>query len=195
MFNLLKKKNPYNYFDRTGWKKSTSVKKAVDAEGNFIPWVNYSYLTFIEPRLHEELRVFEYGSGASSIYYEQRVGEYYAAEDNLEWLFWVKERVQNPENIILPFGKYYDAIEGKGEFDIVIVDSKQRHRCVYKAIDHLTAEGVIILDDSERVRYEKVFKKMVQNGFKRLDFCGLSPVIPDYKCATIFYREGNCLGI
>ena len=81
------------------------------------------------------------------------------------------------------------------EFDLIVVDGRQRVSCVKHSISCLSERGVLVLDDSERPKYSEAHKIMKQAGFRKIDFFGIS--LGDYgmKSTTFFYREGNCLKI
>jgi len=46
---LIKDESPYLY--QTGWMASLEQKQPIDSKGNFIPWMNYSVVKFLEKRL------------------------------------------------------------------------------------------------------------------------------------------------
>jgi hypothetical protein len=51
-------------------------------------------------------------------------------------------------------GDYCRAIGETGDqYDVVIVDSRDRMNCLKQSISALTSRGVILLDDSQRRRY------------------------------------------
>ncbi|MCH2224868.1 MAG: hypothetical protein MK066_08880 [Crocinitomicaceae bacterium] len=47
-----------------------------------------------------------------------------------------------------------------GFFDFIIVDGRARPECVFRSIDKLKSNGLMILDNSERVRYDVAFKHL-----------------------------------
>ena len=81
------------------------------------------------------------------------------------------------------------------EFDIVIVDGRDRVNCIKNSISSLSDSGVMILDDSERSEYIDGIQFLSLNNFKKLDFWGISPGLFYKKCTTVFYKQNNCLGI
>jgi hypothetical protein len=62
-------------------------------------------------------------------------------------------------------------------------------------VKYLHEYGVIILDDSERSDYTSGINLLQNNGFKQIDFTGVSAGIFFRKCTTIFYKDNNCLDI
>lgn len=188
------------YLREVGWINSVTASQVTDARNNPLPWLTYPFISFITGRLKPGFRVFEYGSGNSTLYYAGKVLEVDALEHDQDWYLKMKEVL--PANASLYFceltsnGTYshYAAVTGK-QYDIIIVDGRDRVNCCKNSIPALAAGGVIVLDDSERNRYSGGVAFLAESGFKSLDFCGLAPVIDYQKCTTIFYRADNCLGI
>lgn len=48
------------YLVQTGYIKSIKSFEPVNKEGNPIPWMNYSFIDFLEPRLNQSMNIFEY---------------------------------------------------------------------------------------------------------------------------------------
>jgi hypothetical protein len=74
------------------------------------------------------------------------------------------------------------------KFDIIIIDSKKRFSCAKQAIQGLKSDGIIILDDSQRSNYQKIFQYFEQLNFKKIDFFGIAPGQLTLKNTTIFYK-------
>ena len=74
------------------------------------------------------------------------------------------------------------------KFDIIIIDSKKRFNSAKQAIQSLKPDGIIILDDSQRPNYQKIFQYFEQLDFKKMDFFGIAPGQLSLKNTTIFYK-------
>ena len=181
-----------------GWFRSFNSKQSVDAEGNPIPWYTYTFIFFLKPRLSSGFEVFEYGSGNSTRWYAARVKHVTAVEHDTNWIKQISSTL--PANTTLlerSLGDtYVDAVKtGNKLYHIIAVDGRNRVRCTAAAVDCLTPDGVLILDNSEREWYQKAKDIMRQRGFRQLDYYGILPIISTESCSTVFYRDGNCLGI
>ncbi len=189
----------YDYLYEIGWTKSVSKKIPVNCDDEPIPWVTYGFIHFIEKRLKNDMSVFEFGSGYSTIWYAKKVNSIICLEHDKDWFEKIKNQL--PENAII---NYCELIENyynrflfrlKKEFDIIIIDGRQRVECIKNSISNLKDDGVMVLDDSERKQYTEGIKYLLDNGFKQIDFWGISPCLTYKKCTTIFYKSNNCLGI
>lgn len=181
-----------------GWFRSFHQKQSIDAQGRPLPWYTYAFIAFLTPRLKADFEVFEYGSGNSTRWYAQRVRRVVSVEHDQDWVRQIS--AQMPENVTLltrPLdSSYVEAVAAPGRlFDLIVVDGRQRVACTKAAVKHLTKDGVLILDNSEREAYQEAKDFMQQQGFRRIDFVGMAPIVGHETCTTLFYRAENCLEI
>ena len=189
-----------SYLHTTGWYESFKRGYPCDLHGNELPWMNYPIIALLNERLTNDLTLFEYGSGYSTIYYGNRVCSVDSIEYDQNWLDRMREHL--PENANVQYieqdvdGKYCRAIhEYEQDFDVVVIDGRDRINCVKQAINKLTDRGVIILDDSHRKEYLPAIVHAEQCGFRALNVEGIKPTGGRIYRTTIIYRNGNCLGI
>lgn len=187
------------YLADKGWFNAYLKQAAIDDTGNCIPWLTYSFIDFIQDRLNKSHAIFEFGSGNSTIFYSKYTKQVVAVEHDLNWYNKVKTLLANNAELIyceLQSGLYAQSvINTNRKFDIIIVDGRDRVNCCKTAVNALTEEGVIILDDSERENYKEAHLFLKNQGFKHLPFTGMAPGVILSKCTSVFYKSNNCLGI
>ena len=187
------------YLKDIGWFESFENEKPVDGENNPLPWVTYPFIEFIKPRLQNVATVFEFGSGNSTLFYSRFVNQLVAVEHDKQWYEHVKFNM--PDNVNIKYEKLeydgqYCRAAASHNYDLIIIDGRDRTNCIYQSINSLTSKGCIVLDDSERDRYQEAITWLTQErGFKKIDFWGISPGLFYLKNTTIFYRNGNVLNI
>ncbi len=187
------------YLLETGWLNSYKKKEPLDELNNPLPWMTHSFIRFIENRLKNDLSIFEFGSGNSTLYFAPRVKHVTSVEHNHEWLNKLKSKV--PSNVELIYNEFpseeysSSVMRTKKKYDIIIDDAMDRVNVIYNSIASLTSHGVLILDDSEREDYREGIELLLKNNFKKLDFWGLAPGVLFNKCTTVFYKNNNCLDI
>lgn len=188
------------YLYDVGWIKSFISGVPVDKDGNPLAWVTYSFMDFIEDRLNNGMEIFEFGAGNSTLWYAGRVDSVTSVEHDQEW--YEKIRNKMPDNVSLyhrelKYGGEYSRFPNQLEkrFDIIIVDGRDRVNCMKHSVESIKEGGIIVLDDSERAQYMKGVEFLLNRGFKKLDFWGISPGLFYKKCTTVFYKKENCLGI
>ena len=190
----------FGYLLQTGWFNSFKQGKPFDKDNNPIPWFTYPAVEFLSERLNNEMNVFEFGSGNSTLFFAERVNAITSVEHNKDWYDIISN--QSPENSKIIFTKtelskeYTKALEITNQrFDIIIVDGIYRNDCIKISLKYLSEAGIIILDDAERNDYSEGIKFLQKNGFRQIDFSGIAPGIFFRKCTTIFYKDKNCLNI
>ncbi len=200
MINVLVSFYHSGYLLETGWIRSYLNGFPVDKEGNSLPWFTLGFISFLEPRLDNNIKIFEYGAGNSTIYFSTRIKNLISIESDSAWLNQLKPKL--PQHCIIESvtsadpGAYSKRIfDFDQKFDIVIVDAIFRNESMINCIPALSERGVIILDDSEREEYQSTINEMLKLGFKKIDFWGMAPGVTFNKCTSIFYKSINCLGI
>jgi hypothetical protein len=189
------------YLVDIGWFNSYKTKQSINALSKPIPWTTYPFIDFIIERLSKEITVFEYGSGNSTLFWAERVKEVNSVEHDPDWFNLITQKTSPHKNVVI---KYSDSVKDSysaairlfsKKFDLIMVDAIDRVDCMKSSLDHLTENGVVILDDSEREEYKEGIEFIINNGFRRIDFWGIAPTILFKKCTTVFYKSNNCLGI
>lgn len=185
---------------RNGWLKSAEKGRSINAEGEAIPWYTYSFLHFLEGKVKEEMRIFEYGSGYSTIWWAKRASSVVACEHDAYWYQSLKSKL--PANVVghhVPLdydGEYSKCIKQYSkEFDIVIIDGRDRNHCAMNAVPAMKEHGILIWDNSDRARYSEGMEHLKKLGFKQLEFYGLGPTSAAEWGTSIFYRTANCFNI
>lgn len=189
-----------SFLNQSGYTNSIALKRPCRRDGSYLPWMNYQVISFLEQRLSQDLSLFEYGSGYSTLFYSSLINDVTAVEHHKEWFDIVK--TMKPESVELIYQPIDDteaycnaAGRDNKQYDVIIVDGRERVRCAALAKECLSEKGVLILDDSSRPRYTDAFDTLLEAGFKKLDFMGLKPGSINAHQTTIFYRSVNCLGI
>ena len=183
-----------SYLWRTGWINSVIQHRPVDESGLPVPWMNYSVIEFLRSRLNEELLVFEYGCGYSTLFFSRYVREVNAVESKFDWYELIKS--QMPHNCEVVYKdlsadhQYEEAISTfQKNYDLVVIDGRRRVECLRYLLPFLDERGAILLDDSSRRRYRPIFDKLNEAGFNHITFSGLKPLSNRQHSTTIFYKN------
>ncbi|MBN7798314.1 class I SAM-dependent methyltransferase [Parahaliea mediterranea] len=189
-----------SFLAQQGYTESIKQKRPCKPDGTPLPWMNYQVVHFLEQRLRKDHNLFEYGSGYSTQFYARHAGTVTSVEHNRDWYNILNKN--KPENVELLFrdigdiNGYCQAIAGGDRrFDIIVVDGRERLQCMEVAVDFLSEQGVVLLDDSSRKRYQDGRSAMKRRGFRELDFIGIKPGGLSTHQTTLFYKENNCLGL
>ena len=165
-----------------------------------IPYTNLQLIEFLRNHAirNPHSKVFEYGSGSSTLFFEDNYKEVYSVEYDEDWyriikkdlkktnLYLVKPEIsKNPKIKSKKFGfRQYDFTKFVNfiktldtKFDIIFIDGRARLDCLNVAKDYLNPDGIIILDDSHRFRYKKILEIESQNK-TIINFKGLTTFVP-----------------
>jgi hypothetical protein len=188
------------YLNDVGWIRSRRTKRPVDRRGRPIPWYTYPAIEFVRPRLRPTMRVFEFGSGNSTLWWADRVAAVMSVEHNPAWA--TKMAAQVPPNVtylhvpLEPNGAYCRAAQSAPDaFDIIVIDGRDRVNCAREGLASLRSDGVIIWDNSDRLKYRPGFEYLEEHGFRRIQFSGHGPINAHSWETSVFYRSENCFGI
>lgn len=197
-YRLLSRRD--SFLRQSGFLRTHQYLEPVDDRGNPIPWLNYSFIHFLEERLSPAMRLFEYGAGYSTLWFAQRVKEVHALEYDRQWEVQLRQMLEGLSNVRLQFqelGPEYisTALEDEEGYDLILVDGRERVACLEKSLSALRPGGVIVLDDSEREEYQAAFSRAREAGYRWLTISGLKPFSFGREQSTVFYQNDNCLGI
>ena len=188
------------YLSEKGWLKSFRTKQSIDKNGNPLPWCTYSYIQFIEPRLTNAMDVFEFGCGNSTLWFARKVRSVRSVDHDKHWVEKISPQLPHNASIVYKElnegGEYSNEVRSqKKNYHIIVIDGRDRNNCVLNSMNSLTSDGVIVFDNSQLPEYSSSLNYLTEQGFRRLDFYGLLPIVPTENCTTIFYRSNNCLNI
>src|SRR5687767_11722284 len=85
-----------------------SVNKTTTPLDLELPWFSYAAIDFLDTYLQSYMKVCEYGSGGSTLFFSRRVKSVYSIEDNAEWFSLVTNKVEeknirNVEVVLRPY--------------------------------------------------------------------------------------------
>jgi hypothetical protein len=168
------------------------------------PWWPYDAVTWVARYLPVHARVFEYGGGGSTLWLEDRGAVVTVAEHNEGWYQQLSEALLPGSRVILRrtesagqivsavepgfFDDYVAAIneESAESLDLVIVDGRARVDCVRLAMPKVKRGGLLLLDDSDRPRYQPAISLLA--GWERQVFEGLKPGEPSPTQTSLWCR-------
>lgn len=183
-----------------GWFRSFREQASVDANGNPIPWLTYPAIEFLDKRINNNMSVFEYGCGNSTLWWASKVNEIISVEHDKRW--YDKFELIVPQNVTLSHvalenGDAYakKIIAYKKNFDIIVIDGRDRVNCAVSSLNAIKDDGVIIWDNSDRREYEIGINLLKDNGFRKIEFIGMCPVVNIKSETGIFYKDNNVLNI
>jgi hypothetical protein len=145
-----------------------------------LPWWTLDAAEKVSGFLEERpgARIFEWGSGASTIWLARRAASVHSVEHDVAWAQSMARDLP-PNATVTPvpashpqtdgavrvashkagfagldFTEYVEAIDRvDGAFDLIVIDGRARESCLPKAVHRLAPGGLIVFDNVERSRY------------------------------------------
>ncbi len=166
--------------------------------GKPLPWMNYHAIDYISELPKENLKIFEYGSGSSTLYWVSAGSEVVSVEHDKEFYnelsvklngsikyLLIEPELRNSDVDYNPaspdlfqssdfrgysFEKYVKAIDVFQDefFDIVVIDGRARPSCIKRAISKVKRGGKLIIDNSDRDYYLSLTSEMLVGWSKRI---------------------------
>jgi hypothetical protein len=181
------------------WYWSQSASPAEQGK----PWITFEATRLLDRRLRKAARVFEYGSGGSTVFFGRRGAEVVSVEHDRDWHARIREataalpRVEvvlaeprvprddeeaafsstSEEFVGQTFIEYVTVVDRYPDhhFDVLVVDGRARPSCFFRAEPKVRVGGLVVLDDSERPRYGRVVEAATSAGWLEAGRYGPKP--------------------
>jgi predicted O-methyltransferase YrrM len=148
------------------------------------PYYTPGAIAELEAVLNRSSIVFEWGSGVSTIWFARRVASITSIEHDASWFQkvsgWLREAdiagatVRHVPDESGSFHSYSSAIleYPDNSFDLIAIDGRARVACAQHAVNKLKPNGHLLLDDSQRPRYQPI-AGLIPGARARVFDCGL----------------------
>ena len=178
-----------------------------------VPWWTYGAIDAVEEWLagrDGDVRVFEWGSGASTIWLARRVASVRSVEHHggfgtmiqEQLTAWPTARLDIVEPVPSDSPMISSAKEGHGRLDftdyvrhidtidgpfgLIVIDGRAREACLTAALDRLEPDGIIVFDNTLRRRYRRAIAvaPVAEKVYR-----GLTPTLPYPDQTSILRRR------
>jgi hypothetical protein len=166
-----------NWLKAHGYDCSLQTSHAIDSNRKPIPWYTYPFIEYLRQFDFSHARVFEFGSGNSTLFWASRCAEVISVEHNPEWYEFMRGQLPNNASLHLRNNadEYATIInEIGGEFDIIVIDGEWRLKCAQASLKHLSKHGLLILDNSDW--FVDTSRYLRAQGLFQIDFSGPGPI-------------------
>ena len=161
-----------------------------DGDGNWMPLFTYPCVEYLRQFDLRDKRVFEWGSGASTLYWMDRARSVVSIENNPEWFGIVSRRKNERVRLVLDESRRFPLrIRDESEpFDLIVIDSRgYRYDCAVEATKKLASGGMIILDNADwHPRSAGVLRDA---GLIQVDFSGFKVTESHTSTTSVFLHR------
>lgn len=160
-----------------------------------LPWLAFDMIDLLDAAVTRASTVFEYGGGGSTLWFADRAGAVVTVEHDPEWGQSLLAATAGDERLTVllrpatdQYAAYVSAIDEYPDkhFDVVVVDGRERVRCVAAAVSKVRPGGLLLLDDSDRPRYAQAHRAM--SGWPARTITGLAPFKPMAGTTTVWRK-------
>ena len=198
------------------WVRSLfSIYDVNDMNHLDLPWWPFAVIGKVENFIAErqgEIRVFEFGAGASTLWLARRCETVISVEHDESFVRVLQPLLKELKNVTLhgipprsmtspliasarpgyqgyDFSDYVGSISREKElFDLIVVDGRARNDCLRASVEKLAPGGMLLFDNTDRERYSQALQEV---PWRRQDFSGLTPALPLPSKSTVFIKPGN----
>lgn len=206
---VLNRETPPLRGDLWRWLHSLFAIYDIDAMVRLdLPWWTLRAAKLVDRFLQQRpgAMVFEYGSGASTVFLAKRAEIVVSAEHDPRWHATVTKKVAGHPNVLLTlaeaepvdaqsthwsahrawsgydFNNYVQAIDRfEGLFDLIVIDGRCRAHCLQAAKRRIKPDGLILFDNAGRRRYRAALEG---SAMPKLATSGLTACLP-YPDSTV----------
>lgn len=82
------------FLEPSGWVRSRVERAPQRKDGSPLPWFTYSAIEFLHQIVRPSDRVFEYGAGHSTLWWQEHVAAVVSVEHDLQWIDQIKSRLR-----------------------------------------------------------------------------------------------------
>jgi len=198
--------------DFVPWVQSQGASALENAR----PWITFEAARILERRLPRSARVFEYGSGGSTLFFGRRGDRVVSVEHDPSWFVEVQAALTGfpgvevvlavprpPKNEAeaafasatadfkgQTFIDYVTVVDGypKHAFDLLVVDGRARPSAFFRAEPKVRLGGLVVLDDSERSGYQTVVEAARAAGWTEHGSLGPKPFTQWFARTTVWTK-------
>lgn len=178
--------------DYFGHQDSIRAKHSFWVNGEPIPWMSYPAIAYLMQIDFSTKKVFEYGGGASTLFWARRAAKVVTVENDQSWFEACQETLApNVEMHLLQGEDYVRCVANGAPHDVIVIDGRWRYDCAMYCGEFLADGGFIILDNSER--HPQITQKFRDDGLMQIDFIGFAPQLKHISSTSFFFRRDCAL--
>lgn len=173
-----------------GFVAATNAGAPTDAQGAWMPLFTYPCIEYIRQFDLRTKTVFEWGSGASTMYWMQRAASVTSVENNPQWHERISRMTNGAVRLILEESDRFPFCirDEAGLFDLIVIDAfGYRYDCAAEAIRKLAPGGMIILDNAEW--HPMTAEMLKKSGLIQVDFSGFKPTESHTSTTSVFLHR------
>lgn len=161
-----------------------------------LPWLTFDAIRVIRRQLRDKPRIFEFGSGHSTLYWLEIGASVVSVEDDSGWYVLLRDaiNVRGHKDCTLvhapTISSYVGAISAFAfdSFDLVLVDGAHRRDCVIAAVPYVKPGGLLVVDNTDWHWFLTAPIEGVPKSWTRVRYPGYGPMIGHRSETSVWQR-------
>ena len=173
-----------------GYVESVRLGNAVDRNGAELPLYTYAAIEYLDQFDYSAKRVFEFGAGASTLYWMRRAREVVSVDNSREWCDKLAPRLAGNARVLFAEGAGLPAAirQFEAPFDVIIIDSGgYRYDCAREAVGKLADGGLVVLDNADW--HPATAALLKQSVLLQVDMTGFKPCYSHTSSTSLFFHR------
>jgi len=169
-----------------GFLESSKKNIPVNDKNEIMPMYTYPCYEWLNSIDWNDSKVFEYGTGYSTIWWQNKNVDYHAVEDNKQW----HDMIEDKTNIEYKPGhhKYIESIyKYDFKFDVIVIDGVVRFDCIKPALEKIKDDGIIIFDNTDWHKNSK--EELDRSDLIPIHFHGFKPLHVDSETTSCYVNR------
>jgi len=169
-----------------GFLESSKKNIPVNDKNEIMPMYTYPCYEWLNSIDWNDSKVFEYGTGYSTIWWQNKNVDYHAVEDNKQWY----DMIEDKTNINYKPGlhKYIQSIyDYNYKFDVIVIDGVVRFDCIKPALEKIKDDGIIIFDNTDWHKDSK--EELDKSDLIPIHFHGFKPLHVDSETTSCYVNR------
>ena len=182
----------YTYLKSIGVFNSKS-HNVINGDGEIIPLLTTSFLNWFETQNWSSMKLLEFGSGGSTLYFSKFFKSVTSFETNKDWYEKISSKA--PKNVsVIKVKSIIDSlktnsIESINNFDAILIDAGENRAKITRWLVNENFEGAIFFDNSDN--YRNSIGVLIENGYIEIPFFGLKPIKDYLDCTSILIKSSK----
>lgn len=187
LIDMLCSRHPY---DAAVWLRSMVQRRRPLSYA--LPWLTFDAIRVLRRYARPGMRIFEFGSGHSTLFWANQGLEVHAVEDDRMWYDLVAQRINGRPGAYLYFEENKEGYVSRlarvgGVFDIVVIDGNFRKTCLATALDYVKPGGLLVVDNTDWHWYNEI-DQLVPIAWNKSKYRGWAPFIGHRSETSIWMR-------
>ena len=171
-----------------GFLESSRSDVPVNNKNQIMPMYTYPCYEWLDSIDWTGSKVFEFGTGYSTVWWQNKKVDYYGVEDDGEWYQRIIKLINGKQLKVkyeIDLKKYMKTIyDYDFKFDVIVIDGQVRFDCIKPALEKIKDNGMIIYDNSDWHKSSK--EELDKTDLIPIHFHGFKPIHVDSETTSCY---------